>query len=161
MALKVDPGLAALFGSEDRVRTLAALANADAPLTAYRVAILVGVRPPNVYRELKRLLRVNEVERARTPEGREGWRLLDAEVRTLLRRRVRVSWSEDQLRGARARGRRASVAIRRSARAPLDLSRFAPGRPPSTARRRQRSAKDRVLAGAGARTSVRSTDATR
>ena len=161
MALTVDPGLAALFGSEDRVRTLAALANAEAPLTAYRVASMVGMKPPNVYRELKRLLRFNEVERARTPDGRDGWKLMDADVRSLLRRRLRVVWSEDLLRGTRERGRRAALIIERGSRTPLDLSRFAPGRPFAPAVVRRRLEKDRILVKAGARTSVRTRRATK
>ncbi|MGI0132336.1 MAG: hypothetical protein ACREDK_04500 [Thermoplasmata archaeon] len=160
MGLAVDPGLAALFGSEDRVRTLAALANADAPLTAYRVASMVGMKPPNVYRELKRLLQFHEVERAPTSQGKDGWRLVDADVRALLRRRLRVVWSEDLLRGARERGRRAALSIQWSSRIPLDRSAFAPGRPPSAAAVRRRRDKDRVLAKAGARTSVRTKRAT-
>lgn len=155
MGLTVDPGLVALFGSEDRVRTLAALANADAPLTAYRVATIVGMKPPNVYRELKRLVRFNEVARSPTPQGTLGWKLTDADVRALLRRRLRIVWSEDLLRGRSERGRRAALAVRRSARIPLDLSQFKPGRPPTAAAVRRRMDKDRVLRRAGARTSVR------
>lgn len=155
MGLAVDPGLAALFGSEDRVRTLAALANADAPLTAYRIATVVGMKPANVYRELKRLVQFNEVERAPTLKGTSGWRLVDADVRALLRRRLRVVWSEDFLRGARERGRRAALAVRRSSRAPLDLASFEPGRPPSAGAIRRRLEKDQTLTKAGARPSVR------
>ena len=160
MVLRVDPGLAALFGSEDRVRTLAALANADAPLTAYRVAAIVGMKPPNIYRELKRLVRFNEVARSATPQGARGWKLVDADVRALLRRRIRIVWSEDLLRGASERGRTATVAVRRSSRVPLDLSKFQPGRPPSAAAARRRLDKDRVLQRAGARTSARTKRAT-
>jgi DNA-binding transcriptional ArsR family regulator len=156
MALAVDPGLAALFGSEDRVRTLAALANAEAPLTAYRVAAIVGMKPPNVYRELKRLLEFKEVERASTPEGRDGWTVVDPDVRALLRRRLRIVWIEDLARSAEERERRATLAIRRSAQEPLDLSKFKPGRPLSITEIRRRTEKDRVLEKAGARTSLRS-----
>ena len=160
MALTVDPGLAALFGSEDRVRILAALANAEAPLTAYRVASMVEMEPPNVYRELRRLLRFNEVERAPTLEGRDGWRVVDSDLRTLLRRRFRVVWSQDLIRGARERSRRATLSIQRSSRMPLDLSRFTPGRPLTATAVRRRREKDEVLAKAGAPTSVRSKRAT-
>ncbi len=156
MALAVDPGLTALFGSEDRVKTLAALANAEAPLTAYRVASMVGIKPPNVYRELKRLLQFNEVERAPTPEGRDGWTVTDPDVRTLLRRRLRIVWSRDLIRGARERGERAALSARTSSRTPLDLSKFTPGRPPSATALRRRIQKDHVLARAGAPTSIRS-----
>jgi hypothetical protein len=160
MALAVDPGLAAVFGSEDRVRTLAALANAEAPLTAYRVASMVGMEPPNVYRELGRLLRFNEVERAPTPEGRDGWRVVDSDLRTLLRRRMRIVWSQDLIRGARERSRRAVLSLQRSSRAPLDLARFTPGRPLTVTAVRRREEKDKVLPKAGASTSVRAKRAT-
>jgi len=156
VARSVDPGLAALFGSEDRVRTLAALANAEAPLTAYRVAAMVGMKPPNVYRELKRLLEVNEVARAQTPRGREGWTLVDSDVRALLRRRLRIVWIDDLSLGAQDRERRAAWAMRRSEAEPLDLSEFTPGRPLSAAAIRRRKEKDETLARVGARTSVRS-----
>ena len=155
MGLTVDPGLVALFGSEDRVRTLAVLANAGTPLTAYRVATVVGIKPANVYRELKRLIQFNEVERAPTSDGKQGWRLVDADVRAIMRRRLRVVWSEDLLRGARERGKRAALAVRRSSRAPLDLAAFGPGNPPSSAAVRRRLDKDRVLAKNGGRTSAR------
>src|ERR1700730_9426096 len=156
MVLKVDPGLAALFGSADRVRALAALANATAPLTAYRVAAMVGMEPPNVYRELKRLREFREGRRAATPEGRNGWAIADPDVRTLFRRRLRIVWSEDLLRGMRERERRAASNIRRSAKDPLDLSKFQRGRPPTEVQSRRRREKDRILAQAGMRVSVRS-----
>ena len=156
MAIPVDPGLALLFGSEERVRILAALANAEAPLTAYRVASVGGMNPPNVYRELKRLLKFQEVELARTPRNRVGWKLVDPDVRALLRRRMRIVWSEDIVRGAQARERRADEAIERSSREPLDLSRFTPGRPLTAIGARRRREKDEALSKAGARRSVRS-----
>lgn len=161
MALSADPGLVALFGSEDRVRMLAALANAEAPLTAYRVAAMVGMKPPNVYRELRRLLEFNEVERAPTPEGRNGWRVIDADVRKLLRRRLRIVWSQDLIRGSGDRSRRAQLAVQASTQTPLDLSRFTPGRPLTAREMRRRQQKDRVLERAGAATSVRTDRVTR
>jgi DNA-binding IclR family transcriptional regulator len=157
MALAVDPGLVALFGSEDRVRTLAALANEEAPLTAYRVASMVGMKPPNVYRELNRLLRYNEVERAQTPEGRSGWRVIDPDVQALLRRRQRVVWSQDLIRGARERAERAALSMQESSQTPIDLSQFKSGRPLRAIEVRRRRQKDKVLAKAGVLTSVRTT----
>ena len=156
MALRVDPGLAALFGSEDRVRTLAALANAEAPLTAYRVASIVRMKPPNVYRELKRLLEVAEVQRATTPEGRDGWTLVDPNVRTLLQRRQRIVWSQDLARGMEAREGRALLAIQQSNLRPTDLSKFVPGRRLTAQEIRRRRRKDATLAKAAALGSVRS-----
>jgi hypothetical protein len=152
--LPVDSGLSGLFGSDDRVRTLAALANAGAPLTGYRIATMVGMEPPNVYRELNRLLACEEVKRATTPDGRNGWLMVDPDVRSLLRRRLRIVWSRDLTRGAEERERRAASIIERSAREPLDLSKFKPGRRISSAATRRRREKDEVLERAGARTSV-------
>lgn len=156
MTLRVDSGLLALFGSEDRVRVLAALANAEAPLTAYRVATMVEVSPPNVYRELKRLARFKEVKRASTQEGRCGWALVDPDLRNLLRRRLRIVWSQDICRGTQGRERRALLAVQRSGEEPLDLSMFKPGSPLSVSEVRRRDEKDRVLAKAGAPQSIRS-----
>ncbi len=151
----MDPGLAALFGSKDRVRILAALANAAAPLTAYRVATMAGMQPPNVYRELKRLVEVKEVGRAITPEGRDGWVVADPDLRALLRRRLRIAWIKDLSRGAQEREQRATTAIQASAKEPLDLSKFKVGRPLAAAEVRRRREKDAILEKAGARTSAR------
>lgn len=156
MPLLVDSGLSGLFGSDDRVRTLAALANAEAPLTGYRIATMVGMEPPNVYRELNRLLACKEVKQAPTPDGRNGWLVVDPDVRSLLRRRLRIVWSRDLTRGAEERERRAAAIIERSAREPLDLSKFKAGRRISNAVAKRRREKDAILERAGARTSVRS-----
>lgn len=134
---------------------MAALANADTPLTAYRVARIVEMKPPNVYRELKRLLRGNVVTRAETPGGSTVWSLREPDLRSFFRARMRVTWSEDLMQGARDRERRAADAIRRSAGEPIDLSRFVRGRKASAAQLRRRRQKDQVLARTGARPSVR------
>jgi hypothetical protein len=89
---EVDPLLVAVFGSETRVRTLAVLANAYGPMTAYRVGKVGGVPMPKVYREIDRLARRKLV--ARTGDG---WVLLDPDVRALLRKRVRIHWAGDWL----------------------------------------------------------------
>jgi len=89
---EVDPGLVALFGSETRVRSLAVLASAHRPLTAYRIGKVGGVPLPKAYREIARLAKAGLVERKNT-----GWVLCDNDVRALLRRRVRISWADDWL----------------------------------------------------------------
>ncbi|HTT34773.1 MAG TPA: hypothetical protein VMH78_02750 [Thermoplasmata archaeon] len=155
MPTPVDAGLAALFGSEDRVRTLAALANSSSPLTAYRVAKIVEMRPPNVYRELKRLLRGDVVTKTTRRDGSTVWQLREADLRRFFRARMRVTWSEDLVSSARGRELRAVAAIRRNADDPIDLSRFEPGRRRTAADLRRRRRKDQVLARAGAPTSVR------
>ena len=155
VSLRVEPGLAAIFGSEDRVRTLSALANSDSALTAYRVAAVMQMKPPNVYRELKRLQRAGVVVPARTPQGRSGWLLNEPLLRVFLRSRFRVSWSEDLLGTAGQRDRRAQMAVKLSALEPLDLSKFEPGRRLTASEARRRQEKDRILNMARARRSVR------
>lgn len=90
MIPKVDPALVAAFGSTTRVRTLAVLANAAGPLTAYRVALVGGIPVDKAYREVRRLARSGLVERRRN-----GWVLIDEDLRSLLQRRVRVRWDRD------------------------------------------------------------------
>jgi DNA-binding transcriptional ArsR family regulator len=155
MPTTVDAGLAALFGSEDRVRTLAALANSRSPLTAYRVAKIVEMKPPNVYRELKRLLKGEVVTRSTSGDGSTVWELRETDLRAFFQARLRVTWSEDLLSGARDRERRAAAVIGQNANKPLDLSRFGPGRKLTAAELRRRRQKDQVLARAGAKASVR------
>ncbi len=86
----VDPALVAAFGSATRVRTLAVLANAAGPLTAYRVALVGGVPVGKAYREVRRLARSGLVERRQN-----GWVLTDGDLRSLLQRRVRIRWDQD------------------------------------------------------------------
>jgi DNA-binding transcriptional ArsR family regulator len=97
MTLEVDPGLVALFGSQTRVRTLAPLACSPSPLTAYRVAWMTGVQRTKVYSELRRLAAAGVVAERKSGGNRSTWELVDPEVRSLLRRRARISWSEDWL----------------------------------------------------------------
>lgn len=88
--MPADRRLAALFGSEARLRTLGVLANAFRPLTGYRVGRTADVALPKVYRELRRLQRVGLVAHAA-----DGWTLTDPDVESFLRKRYRVSWSVD------------------------------------------------------------------
>ena len=86
----VDSALVAAFGSETRVRTLAVLANASSPLTAYRVALVGGIPVDKAYREIRRLAATRLVERLQ-----RGWVLKDEDLRSMLRRRVRIRWDEE------------------------------------------------------------------
>lgn len=86
MPARVDSRLIVLFGSETRVRVLAALAHAARPLTAYRIAKASSVAIPNAYREVVRLHRGRLVVR----KGK-GWVLADRDVRDLLRKRVALA----------------------------------------------------------------------
>jgi DNA-binding PadR family transcriptional regulator len=92
--MEIDGALAALFGSDTRLRSLAVLANARHPMTAYRVAKVGGVRPTKAYPELHRLEKAGVVS-----SGRSGWTLRDRDVALLLRKRVRIVWEEDWFRG--------------------------------------------------------------
>lgn len=86
----IDPALVAFCGSENRVRTLGVLANAEFPMSGYRVAKVAGVPESKAYPELLRAVRAGLVQKSR-----EGYRLTDPGVRALLRVRVRLYWAED------------------------------------------------------------------
>ena len=90
MADSWDPVLEAAFGSRTRLLTLAALANSDEPLTGYRLGVVAGLPRPKVYAELRRGIKSGLVERV---SG--GFRLADPDIRTLLRKRVRIRWDAE------------------------------------------------------------------
>jgi len=90
MKPRVDALLVAAFGSETRVLTLAALANSTAPLTAYRVAKIAGLRPPKVYDEIRRARASGLVTQS---AGKLSLR--DPDLRSLLRKRVRLFGWDD------------------------------------------------------------------
>ncbi len=89
--MKVDPGLVALCGSERRLRVLAVLANASRPLTGYRVSLIGGVPVSKVYDELRKLEKGGLIGR----RGSSGWVLLDPDLGSLLRKRIRIVWWKD------------------------------------------------------------------
>jgi len=120
MAIHLDKGLVALFGSETRVSVLAVLAGASRPFTGYRVAKISGVQPIKVYSELRRLRDAGFVR-----EVPSGWELSDPQVRRLVGDRVRIVWSEDWETGETERGRRAEKVVTES-RPWFDTSRYAP-----------------------------------
>ena len=66
-----------VVGSVTRAYTLAVLAGTRVPQSAYRIAKLADLSPPNVYVELRKLARVGIVT---STEG--GWILLDERTRT-------------------------------------------------------------------------------
>ncbi|MGP8077116.1 MAG: hypothetical protein ACLQD8_04815 [Thermoplasmata archaeon] len=143
----LDPRLVALFGSETRVRTLAVLASAHAPMTAYRIGKVGGVSMPKVYREVARLEMAGLIE-----AHQAGWVLLDRDVRALLRKRIRISWAPDWLaeRTRRLPGERALFERLRK----TPHARPSPGWQPRDPKRFQRSAfKDEILRNMGLRTS--------
>jgi hypothetical protein len=120
MAIRLDAGLVALFGSETRVAVLAVLAGATRPFTGYRVAKIAGVQPIKAYAELRRLSAAGLVR-----EVPSGWELSDPEVGRLVGNRVRVTWSEDWLAGEADRAKRAERVAAEST-AWFDPSRYAP-----------------------------------
>jgi len=120
MAINLDRGLVALFGSETRVSVLAVLASASRPLTGYRVAKIAGVQPIKAYAELRRLRAAGLVR-----EAPPGWELSDPEVRRLVGSRVRIAWSEDWEAGTRKRARRAEQIVAESSPW-FDASRYIP-----------------------------------
>ncbi|MGI0132353.1 MAG: helix-turn-helix domain-containing protein [Thermoplasmata archaeon] len=120
MALSIDPALSALFGSANRVRTLAPLANSLAPLTAYRIAKMVDVPRTKVYDELAGLAAMGWVSKVVTTGTGSRWELRDLDVRRLLRRRARIVSIGDITAASDgvATGTRAILA--RSRRNPID-----------------------------------------
>ena len=91
----IDPGIVALFGSQNRALVLAALANASSPLSGYRVAKIFGGQKIKVNAELTRLAKVGVVSTRRTASGRRGWTLEDPDLRKLLRRRIRICFAQE------------------------------------------------------------------
>jgi hypothetical protein len=157
MTLAIDPWLAALFGSGARVRTLAPLANTDEPMTAYRIAKLVGLQRIKVYSELRHLARAGVVRELRVGEKRSVWFLSDPDVRRLLQKRARVVSVNDIERAAPGLARQSRAFRAAYVRNPIDLSRFKsePSKVGAHEEYRRSPAKDRVLASLGLRTSSR------
>jgi hypothetical protein len=147
MEADIDPGVASLFGGRLRAVTLGALASAQTPLTAYRIAKITGSQVIKVITELRRLEATGVLDRVSRAGSAPGWTLTDPALRDFFRRRVRIVWWRDW-------DREVSRRVLRSAslpRTPIDLSRFRPNpravpnreefvRPPE---------KDRELARAG------------
>jgi hypothetical protein len=144
----VDPRLVALFGSETRVRTLAVLAGAHRPVTAYRIGKVGAIPIHKAYEEVRRLGKVGLVA-----QRAGGWVLLDEEVRALLRRRVRIAWSEDWFAERNRRAEEERDLLERLRRIPH--ARPPKGWKPRDPKRFRRSpTKDRILHEMGLRESV-------
>ncbi len=91
--METDPALSGLVGSETRLRVLAVLANAQRPLSGYRVAKTGAVSISKAYPELERLAASKLVIRSA-----RGWSIRDEDVAALLRKRVRIVDSGDWFR---------------------------------------------------------------
>lgn len=87
MPAESDDALEAFCGSRARLLTLGVLAAAEAPLSGYRVAEVAGLPRPKVYPELRKASEAGIVARSE-----RGYSLVDPELRSLLRTRVRVTW---------------------------------------------------------------------
>ena len=127
MAGIADPGLVAFCGSKTRVSALGVLANSIRPVTGYRVSKVAGLQPIKVYRELDRAVESGLVEKTA-----RGYRLVDPDLRALLQKRVRVSWSESWFADERCRTQRAR-GVRESTSGWFDPDRYRPN--PSVAAR--------------------------
>jgi hypothetical protein len=144
----VDARLAAVFGSETRLRALGVLAGAFRPLTAYRVAKVGRIPVQKAYEELRRLGKSGLVVRK---DG--GWVLCDGDVRSLLRRRVRIRWAEDLEAERRHRRAEFEALFDRLERTPHTPP-PAGWQPKDPGRFRRSPRKDRILRRMGRRTSV-------
>ncbi|HLY76622.1 MAG TPA: hypothetical protein VKT21_01900 [Thermoplasmata archaeon] len=144
----VDPKLVALFGSETRLRTLAVLAGAFRPMTAYRVAKVGEVPVQKAYEGLRRLGAAGLV--VHQPDG---WVLADKDVRALLAKRVRISWADDWFAERARRMSNEGPLLQRLRRMPR--AKPPKGWHPRDPKRFVRSpAKDRILREMGLRTSL-------
>ena len=106
MAEYVDPRIVAFCGSRTRALTLGVLANAEGPLTGYRIAKVARLPQTKVYLELRRGIRAGLVQRKA-----RGFRLTDPDLREFLQKKLRLAWSDDWFVGERRRLRRAKVVL--------------------------------------------------
>ncbi|MCI4373643.1 MAG: helix-turn-helix domain-containing protein [Thermoplasmata archaeon] len=104
--LDVDPKVEGFIGSANRARTLAPIASARQPLTAYRIAWLARVPRSKVYGELRRLKSLGLVAEREDPKGASTWILLDEDAAAYLRKKMRVLWSGDIGRSSEEMARR-------------------------------------------------------
>jgi hypothetical protein len=87
MAAESDVVLESFCGSRTRLLTMSVLASAEAPLSGYRIASVAGLPREKVYPELQRAIAVGSVEKTAS-----GFVLIDTDMRSLLTKRVRVTW---------------------------------------------------------------------
>jgi DNA-binding transcriptional ArsR family regulator len=147
MERPADAGLLAFCGSETRLLTFGVLAKTRRPLTGYRIAQLTGLPQTKVYKELRRAMLVGTVQRAA-----DGFRLVDREIRDLLRQRFRLGGSAPPRKRVRPRDpERINLLYRRFERQPPPRWE---GVGPVRSDLRRRRAKDELLVGRGMRPSV-------
>src|SRR2546428_13858471 len=108
MVFRVSRGVGQLFGSETRAKVLGFLADARTPKTGYQISKATDVRPPKVYRELRRLAETDFLEVVEEP-GRKRYRMGDEDLRRLLLRYARITSEAEWYSTERVRKRRGSV----------------------------------------------------
>jgi len=153
MVATVDLPLESLFGSRTRLLTMAVLANADAPLTGYRVAKVADLPRQKVYPELRRGTAAGLIRH----KGR-GFVLSDPDIRSLLRKRVRIRWDEEWDRSRKGQAAKVPGELNRIRSSLRGFKTYdALNRIPATARREleRDPAKDRILRELGLRPSTR------
>ncbi len=108
MAFRLSRGVEQLFGSETRAKVLGFLADARTPKTGYQTSKATGIRPPKVYRELRRLAETDFLEIVEEP-GRKRYRMVDEDLRRLLLRRARITSQDEWFSPERVRERRGAL----------------------------------------------------
>src|SRR3990172_2109650 len=145
MRLTLDPGMIALFGSETRAKGLGFLADARTPRTGYAVAAAIGVKPPKVYVELKRLAAGGILEVVAEPGGPARYRIGDGPLREFLVRRGRVTTFVDWFDGSRRQARDQLLEQARSLRVVLPRWKADPASVPNPSEFRRSRSKDLAL----------------
>ncbi len=141
--------LVAVMGSVTRAYSLAILAGSRVPMTAYRIAQLGELSPPNVYLELRRLARDGVV--AKRPGG---WVLLDERVRAFCEGRGPLFERRFSLEAKRKWYRENRSRIRTLRAQPIPERRARRGAEPRRMREFRRSrTKDALLRAAGLKVS--------
>jgi DNA-binding transcriptional ArsR family regulator len=90
MGANVDPQMVLLIGSETRAAVLTVLANANGPLSGYRIAATGRVAQPKVHLQLHRLQDAGFVDKKKG-----GWVLMNPSVRSLFNGRMPVQGWDD------------------------------------------------------------------
>jgi hypothetical protein len=153
MEATLDSVLTSLFGSRTRLLTMAVLANAEEPLTGYRVAKVAGLPRQKVYPELRRGIETGLVTRVSS-----GFLLSDPDVRALLRKRVRIRWDEEWDRARASRNPEGGADLDRIRSSLRGFRTYDPkNRIPATALREleRDPVKNQILRSMGARPSIR------
>ena len=158
MGPEVDASLVSLCGSRTRLLTMAVLANANEPLTGYRISLIANLPREKVYPELRKGVATGILE-----AGNGGFRMVDADVQALLRKRIRIRWDQEWDRARRGWDEETREKLSNLlASIPNDPTYLRPRgwKPSPSARKAIREmerppSKDALLAGRGLRTSAR------